>query len=148
MCIRDRSDAAEVGYEDMHLTPYNKKIPGIMIHGHMISQILSAVLDGRTLLWWWPQALENLWVWGWSFIGGILGICWSRQVFGRWFIWMTVVAVPVTLWGICFLVFIEIGGWLPLVPSILGFFLTGITIIVYHQTINDSIFLSNNLQGK
>ena len=142
------TDAAEVGYEDMHLTPYNKKIPGIMIHGHMISQILSAVLDGRTLLWWWPQALENLWIWGWSFIGGILGICWSRQVFGRWFIWMTVVAVPVTLWGICFLVFIEIGGWLPLVPSILGFFLTGITIIVYHQTINDSIFLSNNLQGK
>ena len=142
------TDAAEVGYEDMHLTPYNKEIPGVMIHGHMISQILSAVLDGRTLLWWWPQALENLWVWGWSFIGGILGICWFRQVFGRWFIWMTVVAVPVTLWGICFLVFIQMGGWLPLVPSILGFFLTGITIVVYHQTINDSIFLSNNLQGK
>ena len=132
------TDADEVGYEDMHFTPYNEEIPGVMIHGQMISQILSAVLNGRTLLWWWPQAVENLWVWGWSFIGGILGICLIRRVFTRWLIWITVAAVPFTLWRICFLVFVERGGWLPLVPSILGFLLTGIAMIVYYQIIIES----------
>ena len=37
--------AYEIGNKDMHFTPYNEKIPGVMIHGQMISQILSAVLD-------------------------------------------------------------------------------------------------------
>ena len=132
------TDAAEVGYGGMHFTPYNEEIPAVMIHGQMISQILSAVLNGRTLLWWWPQAVENLWVWGWSFIGGILGICLIRRVFTRWLIWITVAAVPFTLWRICFLVFVERGGWLPLVPSILGFLLTGIAMIVYYQIIIES----------
>ena len=117
----------------MHFTPYNEKIPGVMIHGQMISQILSAVLDGRTLLRWWPQAVENLWVWVWSFIGGILTIFSIRQGLVRSLIWITLVLVAVAI--TCFVVFIQVGGWLPLVPSILGPFLTGIAMIVYYQII-------------
>lgn len=45
------------------------------------------------------------------------------------------------LWGICFLVFIEIGGWLLLVFLILGFFLIGIVIIFFKKIINDIMFL-------
>ena len=125
--------AYEIGNKDMHFTPYNEKIPGVMIHGQMISQILSAVLDGRTLLRWWPQAVENLWVWVWSFIGGILTIFSIRQGLVRSLIWITLVLVAVAI--TCFVVFIQVGGWLPLVPSILGPFLTGIAMIVYYQII-------------
>ncbi|UBF23750.1 CHASE2 domain-containing protein [Kovacikia minuta CCNUW1] len=57
-------------------TPYgtalNEKMPGVVVHAHMISQILSAVLDGRPLLWVWPQPTEIAWIWIWSLVGGIV----------------------------------------------------------------------------
>jgi len=49
---------------------------------HMVSQILSAVLDRRPLLWWLPQWGETLWVWSWSLVGGI--IVWH---FRRHYVW-------------------------------------------------------------
>jgi CHASE2 domain-containing sensor protein len=45
---------------------------GVLIHAHLISQILSAVEDGRPLLWWWSSGVEILWIGSWSAIGAIL----------------------------------------------------------------------------
>lgn len=56
---------------DMHNTPYNrtlwqKRMPGVLIHTHVVSQILSTVLDGRPSFRILPQRLEDFWIWCWS----------------------------------------------------------------------------------
>ena len=50
-------------------TPYsgvlqeNLKMSGITLQAQMVSQILSAVIDGRSLFWFSPQWFEVIWVW-------------------------------------------------------------------------------------
>ncbi len=43
-------------YRDFHLTPHSQnfryRMSGGKIHAHMLSQLFSATLDGRPLLWW------------------------------------------------------------------------------------------------
>lgn len=61
--------------KDVHQTPYssvenNPFMPGVLIHAQMLSQLLSAVLDGRPLFWVWPEWAEVLWVIGWITVGG------------------------------------------------------------------------------
>ena len=52
---------------DLFLTPYSPaqqqspKMPGVLVHAQMLSQILSAVVDGRSLFWVWPEWAEILW---------------------------------------------------------------------------------------
>jgi CHASE2 domain-containing sensor protein len=95
--------------------PSNKKqIPGVFVQAQMVSQILSAVLDKRPLLWWWSGWLEALWVWAWSLFGGMIA----------WYILQplrlafAVAIALLTLFGICFGVFTQ-GGWIPLIPPAL-----------------------------
>lgn len=38
------------------------RIPGVMLQAHTTSQLISAVLDGRSLLWVWHWIREMLWV--------------------------------------------------------------------------------------
>jgi CHASE2 domain-containing sensor protein len=66
---------------DYWFTPYTtgqqafqKQIPGVFLQAQMVSQILSAVLDKRPLIWVWDQWSESLWIWGWSIVGGILAL--------------------------------------------------------------------------
>lgn len=112
-------------YGDLHLTPYSIEMPGVLIQAHMVSQIISAVLDRRPLLWWWPQELEMLWVWFWCLAVGILIEHWQLPL-SR----MLVVGGGLgVLSGLCVFVFRQ-GGWLPLVPSALGLMLTGLCVVV------------------
>ncbi|HEY9848562.1 MAG TPA: adenylate/guanylate cyclase domain-containing protein [Leptolyngbyaceae cyanobacterium] len=63
---------------DLFLTPYsptqqeNYKMPGVLIHAQMVSQILSAALGETPLFWFWPEWLEVLWILGWGIVGAIL----------------------------------------------------------------------------
>jgi diguanylate cyclase (GGDEF)-like protein len=64
--------------KDFFYTPYSAGnidklvMPGVLMHGQMTSQILSAVLDGRPLYRFWPQWGEILWAWLWAGLGSLL----------------------------------------------------------------------------
>ncbi|MBD2059436.1 CHASE2 domain-containing protein [Oculatella sp. FACHB-28] len=119
---------------DSHLTPYRGKfvqaeMPGVVIQAHMISQIISAVLDQRSLLWWLPQWLEFVWIGCWAGFGGVLVWRW-RSPFQKYSLSRTtnmatfklglsVCLSLVILHGVCFM-FLLWGGWLPLVPAALA----------------------------
>ncbi|PSF33169.1 Chase2 sensor protein [Aphanothece hegewaldii CCALA 016] len=112
---------------DYWATPYGAgslaKIPGVFIQAHMLSQILSAVLDNRPLLWYLPQWGEIIWIWGWSLTGGFLAFRFHpRSDLGR-----SGIIAGVTLSGTCFLLLL-CGGWLPLVPAIFALVVTGTRI--------------------
>ncbi|NER48134.1 MAG: CHASE2 domain-containing protein [Symploca sp. SIO1A3] len=109
--------------DDYHLTPYSagvqpiQEIPGVEIQAQMVSQIISAVLDQRPILWWWPQWGDVLWVWGCSVMGGVL--VWFSRTRAIYLILAGGTAL-LTLYGLCFVFLWLKGLWLPLVPSVLA----------------------------
>ena len=53
----------------------NGPIAGVEVHAQIISQIISASLDGRPLIQVWPDGLESLWIFVWT-VGGA-ALSWS-----------------------------------------------------------------------
>ncbi len=109
-------------FNDYLSTPY-QEMPGVLIQAQMVSQILSAVLNQRPLLWvfsWWGEAL---WIWGWSLVGGILA--WRLRALH---LGLTVTAALGTLYGLCFGLLTQ-GCWVPLVPSALALAATSGTVV-------------------
>jgi CHASE2 domain-containing sensor protein len=105
--------------------PNQKQIPGVFVQAQMLSQILSAVLDRRALLWWWSGWMEALWVWGWSLVGGIIAWCCSKPLH----LGLAVGVTLLTLFGFCFGIF-TLAGWVPLIPSALALLTTQVAIVL------------------
>ncbi len=101
-------------------TPYTQEkwphsqIAGVIVQAHMVSQILSAVLDNRPLLSVLPKWSEYLWIWSWSLVGATIAL--NIQSIRR-LILAAIISMGV-LYGICVYVFI-LGIWAPIVPSML-----------------------------
>lgn len=97
-------------YQDYHLTPIGE-LSGVEIHGHMISQILSAVLDNRPLLYTLPQWGDALLVLGWTFAAGSILLLVKPRVSP----YLVAIALGAALVGGSVLI-IQDGLWIPLVP--------------------------------
>ncbi|GAB4525593.1 MAG: hypothetical protein Tsb0014_05100 [Pleurocapsa sp.] len=117
---------------DYWLTPYSinyalgqSKIPGVFVQAHMISQLLSALLDDRPLIWVLPLWGEIAWIWVWSLGGGLIAIYFSSPK--GW-----AIAIPLALssvYGISYL-FLCQGGWLSLIPSSLALLLSSGSMVL------------------
>lgn len=115
---------------DYFPTPYSagqeiyQEMPGVIVHAQMVSQILSAVLDERPLLWVWSQWGETLWVWGWSLFGGVL----AWRIRNSLHLGLAGGAALGVLYGLSFGLICQ-GGWVPLVPSALALVVTGGSVV-------------------
>lgn len=124
-------------YPDYLSTPYGQQpgqeMPGVVVQAQMVSQILSAVLDQRPLMWFWPQWGEVLWIWGWSLLGGILA--WRfRSLLG---LGLAVGIALGALYGLCFGLLTQ-SGWVPLIPSALALITTGGVVVIYRHSLTAS----------
>jgi CHASE2 domain-containing sensor protein len=144
--IRDRIvliGKTDYSFGDYWLTPhsqnksYQQQVSGVMMQAQMTSQILSTVLDGRPLFWVLPSWAEALWILSWSFLGGLL--VWRlklsserKDAIVKFLI--TILSVQIGLYGLCCLLLVQIGCWLPLVPAILASLGTSSSIIIYEFT--------------
>ncbi|MDJ0649399.1 MAG: CHASE2 domain-containing protein [Xenococcaceae cyanobacterium MO_188.B19] len=105
---------------DRHYTPYSlgrqsQRVPGVVLHGQMTSSIISAVLDKRKPIWWFPEGVELFWIAIWCGLGvGVIVIFYSEQT--------KVIPLTVILLGlgISFYVLLLFGGWIPVVAPALG----------------------------
>lgn len=120
-------------FNDTHwLTPYRahqgtvQTMAGVEVQAHMVSQILSAVLDQRPLIWSLSQPAELVWIAAWAFAGGLLA-CGLRTL-PRWSL-ASGMAIAI-LYGGCLIILTVKGGWLPLVPAAIALVMTGSTVIV------------------
>ncbi|MEH1933194.1 MAG: CHASE2 domain-containing serine/threonine-protein kinase [Nostoc sp.] len=113
-------------------TPYSTlpdqpaRMPALFIHAQIASQLISTVLDGRPLIWYWPDWGELIWVWGWSLLGSVLAWRWQNPL-------LLLVVVGTTLLGlvlICVALFFQ-AGWVPLIPSALALVISSICVIAY-----------------
>ncbi|MEG4321887.1 MULTISPECIES: CHASE2 domain-containing protein [unclassified Microcoleus] len=115
---------------DFFYTPYsarqqnNQFMPGIVVHGQVISQILSAVLDNRPLFWFWPEWVEILWISGWSIVGGTVA---SRMAHPA----RLALTFGATLSGCfaCGFGIFMLGGWVPVAGPALALIVTGGSIV-------------------
>jgi len=132
--------------KDLFQTPYSnslltspQRMPGVVIHANVASQIVSAALEGRSLLKVWREPLEWLWIVAWSFTGATG--CWlllqskrlNQQLLLKW----TVLSLSIFLGGGMlisgsYLAFLG-SWWLPVVSPLLAFTGSAITIIFYHS---------------
>ncbi|MBD2055969.1 CHASE2 domain-containing protein [Oculatella sp. FACHB-28] len=146
--IRDR--IVLIGYttpqaKDEFYTPYSagasdsQKMPGVVVHAQSVSQILSAVLDDRPLLWSWSNAQEGIWIFGWALVGGV--VAWYVRhplKFGG-----AIAIAGGIIYGICFLLFLQ-GGWIPLVPGAIALVVTSATVILVdrfnHSTYGQTVY--------
>lgn len=128
-----------VGYtdpivKDYFYTPYSaaakdrQEMLGVVIHAQNVSQILSAVLDGRSLIWYWSEGTEILWIWGWSLLGAILA--WRTR--RLWLFGIGIVVAVGVLFGSCYLLFAN-AGWVPLVPPALAMVTTAVIVVLLEK---------------
>ena len=110
-------------------TPYT----GVVIHADLVSQILSAALQGRSNITVWFKPWEWLWIFGWSVAGATLswvqryrGGVMQRSPF-------TVVSILLVGGGLIYgsyLAFLG-GWWIPVVPAVLALGGSAIAIASY-----------------
>jgi CHASE2 domain-containing sensor protein len=62
--------------KDLFFTPFSggstsdSKMPGVVVHAQMLSQILDAATGARPLFRYWPEWAEVLWILVWALFGG------------------------------------------------------------------------------
>ncbi len=122
--------------KDLFLTPFsltekeNSRLPGVLIHAQMVSQLLTAGLDGKSSIWYWSNGLEMVWIGGWALLAGAIA-------------WLAVRRPVWVLLGeaglIAIVVIVGIGvfsdqGWIPMIPPVLAIILAGGGVAVYRMT--------------
>ena len=111
--------------------------PGVVLHAHVVSQILSVVEGDYPLIWTWTQWQEILWIGVWCLVGGVL--VWRIQRFLLLTISSAIAlsVLFVTGWAL----FLS-GGWIPVVPPALGFAIVASSTTAYqvfYRTLYDPL---------
>ncbi|MEH2415217.1 CHASE2 domain-containing protein [Nostoc sp.] len=120
---------------DTWSTPYStgqqdyQEISGVFIQAQMVSQVLSAVLDQRPILWVLPYWGDILWICGWSVVGSL--IVWRVPSLSDkgCAIFVTVVI----LYGVCAIALLKQGLWLPFIPSTFAVVASGVVIVLIQR---------------
>lgn len=108
--------------------PLQGHIYGVEFQAHAISQIISAVLDGRPLLKTWSDEVEYLWIVIWGLLGvalsGLSSLPWKNLVgLGT----LCFILVATSYWLIFW------GWWIPVVPTFLVLVINGIGLTAFSQ---------------
>ncbi|HEY9627904.1 MAG TPA: CHASE2 domain-containing protein [Coleofasciculaceae cyanobacterium] len=131
-------------FQDYSLTPYKtnqgmiQKVPGVILQAQMTSQLISAALGERSLLWTWTLWQESIWVMIWSVAGGLLAQ-FVRQMPGA----IALGGAIVILYSICLIALVQGSGWIPMVPAVLA--LLGSSGTVYVKSYVKSLAQSQSL---
>jgi CHASE2 domain-containing sensor protein len=131
--VTDPSEAV-----DYVQTPYGEKVAGVTIHAHMISQLLSAVLNKRSHLWVLAQWEEGMWVGSWSLAGSLLiwGCNRCKRRLQIYFFGSSGILLGIVLIYLAGLLTIRNGLWIPILPSMLSFITSGSAVLLIHYRPN------------
>jgi adenylate cyclase len=133
--FRDR--VVLIGYtaesiDDRFRTPYNggwfnpaPLINGVTLHANIVSQLISAALDGRPLIRVWAEPIEWVWVLLWCGTGAVLG--WLLRSPLK--LTISIIVASAGLIGSSYLTLL-LGWWIPVVPALLGLWGSTIAIII------------------
>ncbi|MGB3652805.1 MAG: CHASE2 domain-containing protein [Rivularia sp. (in: cyanobacteria)] len=103
-------------------------IYGVEIQAHIVSQIISAVEDGRVFLKVWSEGWEYIWIIAWGCIGIVLA-CTIRSPLN---LLLIVTVISLFLIGLSYQLLI-IGWWIPVVPPLLILVVNGLVLAAFSQ---------------
>lgn len=122
---------------DRFFTPYSnsfsttpEQTSGVETHANLSSQIISAALEGRSLLKVWAEPWEWLWILGWATVGATLSWKWrhvSQSDRGIPSMTAALLLTASSLTAGSFVAFLG-GWWIPVVPALLA--LLGSVIVI------------------
>ena len=113
--------------KDIFSTPFGvEKIPGVVIHAQMVSQIISTVLDERPLFGFISQWSEHGWVLLWSIAGAVL--VW--RIKHPLTLGIATIAALGIVSGISFVSFLG-AIWIPVTPAIIALLGTAGVVSAY-----------------
>lgn len=123
------------GGKDFWRVPTNPHVamPGVIVQAHMISQLLSAKSDGRSILTVLSQWQALCWVWTWAMVGCLLAACqWQRKNMRRslFHLVASIAVATISLYGLCFFSLLR-GKWLPFVSPVLALILSSTVVVIY-----------------
>lgn len=103
-------------------------IYGVEVQAHVVSQIVSAVLDGRSHVNVWADAWEYLWIVAW----GILGISLGRIIRSPLKVLVVVTIASICLIGVCYGLVI-LGWWIPVVPALMTLVFNSVVLAAFYR---------------
>ncbi|KAM3102311.1 CHASE2 domain-containing protein [Phormidesmis sp. 146-12] len=108
--------------KDVFQTPFSDRwfgasqpMPGVVLHANIVSQLLSAALEGRPLIRPWSEPLEGIWILVWTGVGALISWRFKSPIQ----LVMGTVLASAGLVGGCYGAFL-LGWWLPVAPALLG----------------------------
>jgi CHASE2 domain-containing sensor protein len=122
--------ARENSLGDAWLTPYsaarlnNYEVSGVFVQAQKVDQIIDAVLNNRSILWFLPSWGDVLIIFAWSLASGL--IVWRSPQKYRGAV---IFAIVVILYGICGFSLLTRGLWLPFIPSAFGIVGSGLVVL-------------------
>lgn len=103
-------------------------IYGVEMHAHIVSQIVSGVLDGRPFLYTWWDGFEYIWIVFW----GAIGIAIGRLIRSPWvsILWLVISGAGLIAisYGLLLL-----GWWIPIVPAFLVLLINGAMLAAFYR---------------
>jgi len=130
-----------VSVNDFVLTSYSSQligaprpIAGVEFHANLISQIIGAAKDGRTLINSWTDPLEWLWIFAWAAVGA--GISWQLRS-PR----LSAVGIAIAGAGLVLIACgsLLIGWWIPVVPPLVTMTASAIVIIAHIARVQEEL---------
>lgn len=122
----------DIEERDFWKTPYTTsdrledRTAGVFIQAHIVSQLISAVEEGRPVITAWNEAVESMWIILWTVVGATAG--W--QFTGLRF-WLTLLTAEIGLLLISWSLLAVPALWVPYVPVVITFTTTAIVINRY-----------------
>lgn len=121
---------------DLHLTPYSsaepyRKMSGVFVQAHMVSQVISAVEGERPMLVSLTGWGDAMYILVYPLVGAILFVYFKNPLIR----FVTITSILGVIFGVSFLVVLCWGIWLPLVPSWIAFSLAVLSLGVVKQVL-------------
>lgn len=101
--------------KDLFTTPYSAgqatdfQMAGVMLHAQIISQVLDSATGQQALYWFWPDAIETIWIVIWAGAGGAI-VFWLRHPLK---LAVGTLAAIVTIVGVGWGILLD-RGWIPI----------------------------------
>jgi CHASE2 domain-containing sensor protein/CheY-like chemotaxis protein len=116
----------------------DQRMPGVIIHANLTSQILSAALDGTPLLHGLHLPGTWLWIFGWSFFGSsvswqLLKLNASHKKFFPGFLLFGIIFSAGAIVTFNFAAFTTGGWWIPSISPILALTISTVITTIYHK---------------
>jgi CHASE2 domain-containing sensor protein/two-component sensor histidine kinase len=109
------------------LTPIGE-VNSPQIQAHVVSQIISAVLDERPLINTWNDRWEYVWIISW----GVIAIIWGHTAFTNRIKLIGIITVQVVLISGSYLLLLA-GWWIPIVPVSLVWLINGLGYTAFYK---------------